>query len=357
MGLRTYGNVEDHLQNHDGSKIRWGFAMDYAEQLPYRYHPELTYKLNSKRWLAECSLKSANDRILDCEVDCSTHQTSDKLWYYGGEDCEDCTAGAEQEVKRIKKILEESKLPYVLKLTQSLSSVGTMIPADGDEKNQLAGRIGDYLANYLPRITKENAHLYTTSLILSDFVKGDTAALNFYIKRDGSPVFLGACHQLSTGESGRQATAITYADQAKLQPKYQKTLEKVGLTLYEEGYWGPVGADIMENPKDGTLFVIDLNVRMPLSLVLYSLRSHFTTRGYGMSIVYECIMLSMSRDTLEDKFEKEFSEARIVLLGAARVGQKDQWAYGVVVAGEGKKEVDELTDRILEFEAKTDIEE
>ena len=76
-----------------------------------------------------------------------------------------------------------------------------------------------------------------------------------------------------------------------------------------------------------------------------------------MSIVYECIMLSISRDMLEEKFEKQFSEARIVLLGAARVGQKDQWAYGVVVAGESKKEIDELTDRILEFETKTDVEE
>ena len=331
--------------------------MDYAEQLPHLYHPELTYKLNSKRWLAECSLKSANDRILDCEIKCPTHQTSKKLWYHGGKNCKDCSTGVESEVKRIKSILQESQLPYVLKLTQSLSSVGTMIPQSEEERSQLVERIGDYLAEYLPRITKENAHLYTTSLILSEFIKGDTAALNFYIKRDGSPVFLGACHQLSTGESGRQATAITYADQAELQPKYQKVLEKVGKTLCEEGYWGPVGADIMENPEDGTLFVIDLNVRMPLSLVLHALTSHFTKRGLGMSIAYECIMLTISRDTLEEKFEKEFSEARIVLLGAARVGQKDQWAYGVVVAGEGKKEIDELTDRILEFEAKTDIEE
>ena len=328
--------------------------MDYAEKLPHLYHPELTYKLNSKRWLAECDLKSANDSIVDCEIQCSDHKTSKGLWYYGGKDCKTCNDGVKAEVKRVRDILENDDPPYVLKLTQSLSSVGTMIPKAGEERDGIVDKIVKYLEDYLPRVTPENAHLYTTTLIVSEFIKGDTAALNFFIKRDGSVVFLGSCHQLSTGESGRQATAITYDEQEKLEPKYRDVLAKVGRVLKKESYWGPVGADIMEDPKDGTLFVIDLNVRMPLSLVLYALRTHFTKRGLGMSIVYECIMLTISREALEEKFEKEFSEARIVLLGATKVGQKDKWAYGMVIAGEGKKEIDELTDKVLEFEATSD---
>ena len=331
--------------------------MDYAEKLPYLYHPELIYKLNSKRWLGECDLKSANDRLLDCEIECPTHKTSKGLWYFGGKDCKDCNTGIEKEVKRIKDFLNQPDVPYVLKLTQSLSSVGTMIPKDESERKPLVDKIGTYLEEYLPRITKDNAHLYTTTLVVSDFIKGDTMALNFYIKRDGSPVFLGACHQQSTGESGRQATAITYASQEKLEPKYRKVLENVGQVLRKEGYWGPVGADIMEHPDDGTLFVIDLNVRMPLSLVLYALRTHFTSKGLGMSIAYECIMLSLSRDELEEKFEKEFSEARIVLLGGTKVGQDGKWAYGMVVAGKSQKEIDELTDRIDAFQAKSDADQ
>lgn len=354
---RTYANVEDHLKNHDGHKIRWGFAMDYAERLPYLYHPELIYKLNSKRWLGECDLKSANDRLLDCEIDCPNHRTSKGLWYYGGKDCKECNGGIQKEVQRIQDILNKPQPPYVLKLTQSLSSVGTMIPQDENERKPLVEKIGNYLEEYLPRITPENAHLHTTTLILSDFIKGDTMALNFYIKRDGSPVFLGACHQQSTGESGRQATAITYASQENLEQKYRKILERVGQVLHKEGYWGPVGADIMEHPENGSLFVIDLNVRMPLSLVLYALRTHFTSRGLGMSIAYECIMATLSRDELEKKFEQEFSEARIVLLGGTKVGQDGKWAYGMVVAGEDQKAIDELTDRILEFEARSDADQ
>lgn len=355
--FRTYANVDDILKDYNGSKIRWGFAMDFAEQLPYLFHPELIYKLNSKRWLAVCPLKSANDSVIDCEIECPTHKASEGLWYYGGDECKDCSNGVEKEIKRVLGVIKDRKVPFVLKLTQSLSSVGTEIIKTEDAKSELLDKMKSYLQEYLPRITKHNAHLYTTSLVLSDFIQGETAALNFYIRRDGSPVFLGACHQLSTGESGRQATAITYADQEKLKQKYQKSLEKIGKVLNEEGYYGPVGADIMENPDDGTLFVIDLNVRMPLSLVLYALKSHFTNHGHGMSMVYECIQLKISREELEDQFANEFKEARIVLLGGTRLGSKEQWAFGMMVAGENKEEIDKLSDRILEFEAADQVEE
>ncbi len=253
----------------------------------------------------------------------------------------------------MKKVLQATDAPYVLKLSQSLSSVGTNIVKDEDGKPELVERMGEYLQQFTPRVTKENAHLYTTSLVISDLIPGPTHALNFYVKKDGSVVFLGACNQLATGESGRQSTAITYADQPELEKKFRKTLDAIGKELKNEGYHGPVGADIMENPKDGRLFSIDLNVRVPLSLVLHLLKGHFNDKhGYKMATVYECSILTISREELEEKFSKEFSEARIILLGATRLGEKKQWAYGMIVAGETKDAIDALTDRILEDESK-----
>lgn len=353
--FRTYANIDDFVKNHDGSKIRWGFAMDFAEKLPYLFHPELVYELNSKRWLAVCDLKSANDTVLDCEVRCPDHQhecaDGKKRWYYGGSDCHQCTAGSAAEIERIRNILLKRQVPYVLKLTQSLSAVGTLMVEKDEDRQGVIDETTEYLDNYLPRVTKDNAHLETTSLILSDFVPGKTMALNFFVNQDGSPVFLGACHQLATGESGRQATAITYADQERLEKKYRKTLEKIGKALHEKGYYGAVGADIMED-EDANLFTIDLNVRSPLSLVLYLLKGHFDDkRGLKESLVYECVQLRISRDELEEKFHKEFAEARIVLLGAARMGKKERWAYGMILAGEDKRAIEALSDRILKFEA------
>lgn len=352
----TYKNIEDCVKNHDGSKIRWGFGMDFAERLPHVFHPELVYKLNSKRWLAVIPKpRSANDQLLECEIKCPKHQTKTKehkeMWYYGGADCHECAAGIEAEITRIANILQRRSAPYVLKLTQSLSSVGTNIVESEEDRKELLEKMSDYLSNYLPRITKENAYLYTTTLVLSDHIPGNTMALNFFVRRDGSCVFSGACNQLATGESGRQATAITYADQEKLEKKYRKTLDIICKALHDEGYYGAVGADIMED-EDGSQFTIDLNVRTPLSLVLYLLKGHFNEkRGFGMALVYECVQLNISREELEEKFNKEFSEGRIILLGSARFGEKKQWAYGMIIAGEEKKDIDDLSDRILKFEA------
>lgn len=329
--------------------------MDFAERLPYVFHPELIYKLNSKRWLAECDLRSANDEIIDCLIQCGHHRQKSRdhkeLWYYGGKDCHACTAGAEAEIERVIGKLRKQQPPYVLKLTQSLSSVGTIIVKDEEEKQEAIKKIEEYLAEYLPRITKQNAHLYTTALVLSELIPGETMALNFFVKRDGSVVFLGACHQLATGNEGRQATAITYADQPKLEKKYQKVLDKIGKVLHEDGYYGAAGADVMED-EDGNMYTIDLNVRTPLSLVLHLLSEHFNDkRGLEVALVYECVQLKISRDELEKKFAKEFQEARIVLLGSTQLGEKEVYGYGMILAGENKDEVDKLSDRIMKFEA------
>lgn len=215
--------------------------MDFAERLPYLFHPDQIYKLNSKRWLAECDLKSANDEIIDCKIQCKHHQHITEHhkgeWYYGGDKCQTCAAGMEAEVERIVNKLKRAEGPYVLKLTQSLSSVGTIIVTDEKQRTEAVNQIEDYLTRYLPRVTKQNAHLHTTALILSEMIPGKTMALNFFVRRDGSVTYLGACHQLATGDEGRQATAITFADQEKLELLYRNTLDKIGRVLNDAGYY------------------------------------------------------------------------------------------------------------------------
>lgn len=74
---------------------------------------------------------------------------------------------------------------------------------------------------------------------------------------------------------------------------------------------------------DETQYVIDLNVRRATSLVLGLLRGHCQKRGFNVCAVYECILLSLSREALEKKFEKELEEGRLILLGNTRLGKKD----------------------------------
>ncbi|KAF2209583.1 hypothetical protein CERZMDRAFT_100369 [Cercospora zeae-maydis SCOH1-5] len=338
----TYTDSDAFVKQHpQSSPLHFAFALDFAQSLPYIHSPDKIYKLNSKRWLAECPLRSANDTIIDCAIPPQKLFSSSQT---------ERSAAIDAEIARVKQILLD-RPPYVLKLTQSLSSVGTLIVRDEKEREEVIRKAEEYLKEYLPRITKENDYLFPTSLILSDFIPGETMALNFFVKGSGEVVFLGACHQLSTGESGRQATAITFQEQEKLEKKYRDVLDHIGEVLHGEGYRGPCGADVMEDPESGRLFVIDLNVRSALSLVLYTLKDHLNgEREFEMALVYECVMLKIDRDEVEKKFAKEFESARLILMGSTRLGSKEQWAYGMILAGNDQDDIDKLSDRILEFE-------
>lgn len=240
----------------------------------------------------------------------------------------------------------------MLKLTQSLAAIGTMIVKDRSAKDETIKHITELQRETFPFLESENAHVYPASLILSDFLPGETNALNFYVRDNGSVKLLGACHQLGTRATGdgEQHTALTWDEQDQLEKRFRATLDDIRKVLHAEGYYGPCGADVME-AEDGTQYVIDLNVRSPCSLILGLLGTHCKKRGFTTCTVYECVLLSLSRDALETKFEKEFEEGRIILLGNTRLGEKDIWAYPFVFAGETQEPVQQLAKRILEFEA------
>lgn len=328
--------------------------MDFAERMPSFVHPEVHYLLNSKRWLAECPLRSANDRIIDPGCSCTTHTTQGGLWYFD-QDCQECKSSVEKEISHLQDMLQNTEPPFVLKLTQSLGSMGTILVKNKEDRDNAIEHITKVQNEYLPYVTADNAHIFPASLVLSDFLPGITNALNFYVRRDGSIKFLGACHQLSTRTSkgGRQHTCLTWHHQDELEKKFRDILHDIGMVLRDEGYFGPCGADIMET-EDGTQYVIDLNVRTSTSTILGCLKGHCEKRKFNACGVYECILLRLSREDLEQEFEKEFEEGRFVLLGTTRLGKKNTWAYPVVLAGEDQDTIKHLGARILKFEATGD---
>lgn len=181
--------------------------------------------------------------------------------------------------------------------------------------------------------------MYTMSLILSDLIPGRTMALNFFVRKDGSCIFSGACHQLATGLTGRQNTAIDYTLQKELEEKYRATLDKMSKLLAKEGYYGQVGVDIMEDAKTGNQYVIDANVRTALSMMLFQLRGFFERQGHSMAMVYECIFMSVPREEFEENSAEEFEEGRIVILGGTRLGRRNVWGFGIIIVGRSKKEI------------------
>ena len=371
--VNTYANMKDltarYAKDFPDRQIRWGFAIDSAEQLPYVFHPDLTYMLNSKRWLGASELlKSANDVIIDVELLCPKHQVSSKtiqnqgskrdspdtFWYFGGPDCKECEQGMGRELTRIVGLLNNRPVPFVLKLNQSLSSVGTVITVTEPDRPGLIEVVLEHLKLYLPRISKENAHLFPISLVMTDFIKADTVALNFYVrggKHAGESIFLGGCTQLATGQGGRQTTMIRYPEQEKMEKRFRQTLDKMGKPLARTGYYGAAGADVMEDGA-GNKCVIDLNVRTSLSHVLYLLKGHLhNERGYGVALIYECLVLTVSRDEFEKRMVAELHEAKVIIIGCAGLGDSGNHAYGLVVAGDDQDEMERISDKMFAWEA------
>ena len=218
--------------------------------------------------------------------------------------------------------------PFDFKLTQCLGSAGTSLVKTEEDRAKLVEYASNLVRESLPPLTQENAHIYPASYVISDFIPGNTMALNFFIRRDGSSVSLGICHQQSTrgGDGGRQQTALTWDHQEELEKQYKNVLYEIGEVLHGEGYFGPAGADIMET-EDGNQYVIDLNDRTATSLILGLLRGHCGKRGYGACVVFECSLLAISREEMYERFAKEFEKGRIILLGSTRLGTKDMWAF------------------------------
>lgn len=372
--VHTFRNVKDmqdrYKDQFPDEKIRFGFAMDFTEQLPCQFPPEVIYLLNSKRWLgASETMKSANDTIIDTEVECphhhfpapavgkeegATNAKTTPFWYYGGPDCKQCEQGMSREITRVIDILNHRPVPFVLKLNQSLSSVGTNIVVTQTDRPNVLKIVREHLEEYLPRVRKDSATLYPLTLIMSDLIDSDTFALNFYVrggKHAGEVVFLGACEQLATGQGGRQTTMIRYSEQERMEKKFRPTLDKIGKAVASTGYYGAAGADVMVDPA-GNQMVIDLNVRTALSHLLYLLEGHFNKeRGYGMAVIYECLILKTSRDEFEKKLKTELEEAKIIIVGCAALGDSGPHAYGMVVAGKDKKDIDRVSEKIFELEA------
>lgn len=134
-----------------------------------------------------------------------------------------------------------------------------------------------------------------------------------------------------------------------MEQKYSEVLGETGKELHDEGYFGPCGADILET-ESGTQYVIDLNVRTSTSTILDCLGGHCKCRGFDVCAVYECLLLSLSRQDLTKEL-REIEEGRLIFLRITRLGKKNRWADPVVLAGEDQEAVKDLGVRVSEFEA------
>lgn len=332
--LRFYDSPED-IEIHGNEALALTLPIDALEKHPHVIEAEDHYRLLSKRDLAVSPLPTPYTKVLDIDV----------------KPYDDAKTGFQKQTEYVAYAVQSHTPPFVVKFQQSLSGEGTFLVPDVKARDELVQHFtkDKVLKTLFAQVNEGNKHLLPASVILSEYVMGDSVqmhGLSFFVGRDGSVRFLCSGEQ-DMDESNHWAGAMMiYDNQEKLEKLLTPTMNEVGKYLYENGYFGPVGADILHDKEKDRFVVVDLNVRCSGSLILGALRRPFEEKGYKEAYLLTSIKFPCSKAELMEKFRMEFEEGRIVVVGWLERKDKDGDWGSLAVAGEDHETVTKLVGRL-----------
>ena len=321
--------------------------LDDLERFPVTLNLETHYFLNSKAalWTSGlptpkcdlirlkgvspdarscCSACSANTDSLSIPPDCSGHR---RTWLLS------------QISKMISQISARS-LPFVFKNQHTFGGGGTFVISGEDDREKL---IHDLSTRLLPKLVSQvtalNAHLEPATLLLSEQVidpVGDYG-LTFFVTKSGECIFLAVTEQTVDSNKAWIGSKISYSKQDTLRHKFNTIMHAIGAWLHHHGYYGPIGADILEtasqsNQEPGELLITDLNVRTSGSLSLGLLKGHFSERRYLHEASSFSVNVKMSRENFITKLSKQFKEGRVIIV-SWYADTKSKVSYANVIMG------------------------
>ena len=101
---------------------------------------------------------------------------------------------------------------------------------------------------------------------------------------------------------------------AKIESEYSGIMNEIAAFLHREGYYGPAGVDLLKDEKTGKDYIVDLNVRIPGSVIVGLLSNHFTKRGLNWACLEEDVKLPFNRDEFLKKMHREICEGRLIIV-------------------------------------------
>ncbi|PLB46158.1 hypothetical protein P170DRAFT_364812 [Aspergillus steynii IBT 23096] len=293
----SFAKSPDSIELGLNAKIAVLLPTDCLTHLPHLTCPETHYEILSKRGLAMSGLPTPPSRVIDTILI----------------DSEDPTLLAE-ETTRMTESIDQHALPFMVKLPQSISGMGTFAITSEAERAHVKAMLQTQLGSMLRQLNHSNHHLYPCSIVLQDFVSGPVVALSLFVTKTGSPIFIACCEQLFDDHSHWIGGSISYAQQAHFQTTFSALVDKIAAFLHRKGYHGPAGVDIVTDTRTGEQMVIDLNVRVTGTFHLGPLRGHFTSRGLG-EVAMTTGDFFCSRDLFEGVFADEIQRGSLIVSG------------------------------------------
>ncbi|KAL9014499.1 MAG: hypothetical protein Q9173_000847 [Seirophora scorigena] len=305
------------------------FALDQMEGLPLVIDLDTLYFLNSKQALSESGLPSPRSVLLELnDISPAATECCSLCMLQDGESVipQDCTGVRGRWLRnRIRDILDHvstQPIPFVLKNQQSFGGGGTfMVFSRKDLANLKTLLSTQILPKLLSGVSPCNAHLNPATLIISEMVRDPVGdwGVNFFVQRSGQCIFLSATQPIANTTKAWMGSNISYLAQDKLRQKFTPIMLEIGAWLHSYGYFGPCGADILEeagdNDRTTKMKIVDLNVRTTGSLTLGLLKGHFSEHRGLHHATCLSITVDRTRETFIETFAAEFTEGKMLIIG------------------------------------------
>lgn len=282
-----------------GGKIAVAHPMDCLLHLPHTVNPEVHYGLLSKTNLAFCGLPSPPSEVINTGLQPCQLKDMHSL---------------DAEVEKMLGFVLERNIPFVIKLPLAVLGQGVFIIRAESDRQAAVEVLRSGLRTMLQQLNDSNAHLRPSSLVIQEFIPGESVSISLFVTRKGRAICTSCCKQITDSAGNWGGAFISYREQDRLQQAYAGTIEALAKFVHEKGFYGPMGADVMTD-RGGRQLIIDLNMRVTGSHPLGFLKTHFSRRGLHEAVVLFPLMLRCNREVFERAFESEFKDGSLVVNG------------------------------------------
>ncbi|KAL1849061.1 hypothetical protein Plec18167_006839 [Paecilomyces lecythidis] len=303
------------LSLETGGQIAVLLPTDELSRLPHLIDPDIHYEILSKRGLALSELPTPPSEVIDSVLDHAHKHDPTRL---------------KDEISRMIEPINKRKLPFMIKLPQSISGIGTAKVSTEVDRVHTKALLVTQLEGMLQQINASNHHLHPCSLVIQDVIQGNAMALSIFVTKKGRPIFIACCEQRFDEDGHWTGGSISYREQAAFSKMYADISEKVAAFLHRKGYYGPAGVDVISDHFDNKQYIVDLNVRVTGTYHLGPLAGHFTRRG-----LFEATMVtwdfSCSRAAFEEVLKDEIQNGNVIINGWAH--ESIRLSHGAITIG------------------------
>ncbi|MCJ1235454.1 hypothetical protein MMC14_003422 [Varicellaria rhodocarpa] len=337
-------------------------VLDGFDGYPFTIDLETLYFLNTKEALCTSGLSTPNCVLIEVEGSNPEAQTC----------CGTCSSSTDSisipascsgargkwlscQISYMTSRVAAHPLPFVFKNQQAYAGGGTIMVSSAKQKEQLIDNLTNrILPKLLSLINSSNAHLKPATLLLSDLVESpiNDYGITFFVTKSGECIFIGVTEQRVDPNNAWIGNKISYLEQDKLRSKFEKIMQEIGAWLHGYGYYGPVGADILETaPPNGTqgfFHIVDLNVRTSGSLALGLLKGHFSgERGLHEASSF-AINVRMGREEFITLMADRYRERRILIVSWYEDKIAEISYAHVIVGAEDKRRLEKEMELVKE---------